>query len=178
MGDELDALAPSRGRNGDSGGVMDRVVSQLLVELDGANSAGDADKQVFVIAASNRADLVDRALLRPGRFDKLIYVGITEDRVEKMKVLQAQLRKLKLSTEVLLGSVIDACPSNMTGADMHALAQSAAMNAVRRAVKNQVEDHDCCINQEDLLLAASELVPSVSVEQMDNYKRIAQVMGK
>merc|ERR1712136_612626 len=99
MGDELDALAPSRGRNGDSGGVMDRVVSQLLVELDGANSAGDADKQVFVIAASNRPDLVDRALLRPGRFDKLIYVGITEDRVEKMKVLQAQLRKLKLSTE-------------------------------------------------------------------------------
>ena len=77
-----------------------------------------------------------------------------------------------------MGSVIDACPTNMTGADMHALARSAAMNAVRRAVKNSGEAEDCCINQEDLLLAASQLVPSVSLDQMSNYKRIAQVMGK
>ena len=60
---------------------------------------------------------------------------------------------------------------------MHALAQSAAMNAVRRAVKDHEED-ECCITQEDLILAASQLVPSVSVEQMNNYKRIAQVMAK
>ena len=61
--DELDSLAPNRGRSGDSGGVMDRVVSQLLAELDGLHKATD----VFVIGATNRPDLLDPALLRPGR---------------------------------------------------------------------------------------------------------------
>ena len=62
--DELDSLAPNRGRSGDSGGVMDRVVSQLLAELDGITKSRD----VFVIGATNRPDLVDPALLRPGRY--------------------------------------------------------------------------------------------------------------
>lgn len=61
--DELDSLAPNRGRSGDSGGVMDRVVAQLLAELDGVTKSRD----VFVIGATNRPDLVDPALLRPGR---------------------------------------------------------------------------------------------------------------
>ena len=61
--DELDSIAPNRGRSGDSGGVMDRVVSQLLAELDGLNKS----EHVFVIGASNRPDLIDPALLRPGR---------------------------------------------------------------------------------------------------------------
>ena len=62
--DELDSVAPKRGNQGDSGGVMDRIVSQLLAELDGM-SAGNSD--VFVIGATNRPDLLDSALLRPGR---------------------------------------------------------------------------------------------------------------
>lgn len=61
--DELDSIAPNRGRSGDSGGVMDRVVSQLLAELDGLDKADD----LFVIGATNRPDLLDPALLRPGR---------------------------------------------------------------------------------------------------------------
>ena len=61
--DELDSVAPKRGDQGDSGGVMDRIVSQLLAELDGMDSDGD----VFVIGATNRPDLLDGALLRPGR---------------------------------------------------------------------------------------------------------------
>ncbi|XP_057463152.1 peroxisomal ATPase PEX6-like isoform X2 [Actinidia eriantha] len=61
--DELDSLAPARGASGDSGGVMDRVVSQDL----------------FIIGASNRPNLIDPALLRPGRFDKLLYVGVNSD---------------------------------------------------------------------------------------------------
>ncbi|XP_023265949.1 peroxisome assembly factor 2-like, partial [Seriola lalandi dorsalis] len=60
--DELDSLAPSRGRSGDSGGVMDRVVSQLLAELDALHSSVG----VFVIGATNRPDLLDQSLLRPG----------------------------------------------------------------------------------------------------------------
>jgi peroxin-6 len=62
--DELDSIAPSRGLQGDSGGVMDRIVSQLLAELDGIMSS---DTTIFVMAATNRPDLLDPALLRPGR---------------------------------------------------------------------------------------------------------------
>lgn len=64
--DELDSVAPKRGNHGDSGGVMDRIVSQLLAELDGM-SAGKGGADVFVIGATNRPDLLDPALLRPGR---------------------------------------------------------------------------------------------------------------
>lgn len=64
--DELDSIAPKRGNAGDSGGVMDRIVSQLLAELDGMSSTSGSD--VFVIGATNRPDLLDPALLRPGRY--------------------------------------------------------------------------------------------------------------
>jgi peroxin-6 len=65
--DELDSVAPKRGNHGDSGGVMDRIVSQLLAELDGM-ADGSSGTDVFVIGATNRPDLLDSALLRPGRY--------------------------------------------------------------------------------------------------------------
>jgi peroxin-6 len=91
--DELDALAPARGASGDSGGVMDRVVSQLLAEIDGASSASTAPStasqgEVIIIGATNRPDLLDPALLRPGRLEKLIYVGIAPEPQSKLKVIQ------------------------------------------------------------------------------------------
>lgn len=92
--DELDSLAPNRGAAGDSGGVMDRVVSQLLAEMDDMVSAdSEQQKQIFILAATNRPDLIDPALLRPGRFDKLLYVGpcITVD--DKAAVLTAQMKR-------------------------------------------------------------------------------------
>jgi peroxin-6 len=99
--DELDSLAPVRGRAGDSGGVMDRVVSQLLTEIDGldkfsSSSVSQADKpaQIFLIGATNRPDLIDTSLLRPGRFDKLVYVPIAKSRDERVNILKALLRKL------------------------------------------------------------------------------------
>jgi len=70
--DELDSVAPKRGNQGDSGGVMDRIVSQLLAELDGM-SGGSAAADVFVIGATNRPDLLDPALLRPGRSSVVYY---------------------------------------------------------------------------------------------------------
>ena len=89
----------------------------------------------------------------------------------------------QLLPQVMLGDVIDACPARMTGADFHALANAAAMNAVRRAVSHaeQHNDHSslqCAIEQDDLLLAASTTVPSVTKQQMENYNRISQVIGK
>lgn len=87
--DELDALAPNRGRSGDSGGVMDRIVSQLLAELDGLQS----NRDLFVIGATNRPDLIDPSLLRPGRFDKLVFAGLSESPEHRLQVLKAALKK-------------------------------------------------------------------------------------
>ncbi|PZC80833.1 hypothetical protein B5X24_HaOG213820 [Helicoverpa armigera] len=94
--DELDALAPRRGAAGDSGGASDRVVSQLLAELDGVSCGEDADTSsfVFIMGATNRPDLLEQSLLRPGRLDKLIYVGPYHGVQEKTGVLKALCRKL------------------------------------------------------------------------------------
>lgn len=90
--DELDSLAPRRGMQGDSGGVMDRIVPQLLVELDGSSKL-TGNKQVFVIGATNRPDLIDPALLRPGRFDKAVYLGPAKNHKSQVKILEALARK-------------------------------------------------------------------------------------
>jgi peroxin-6 len=68
------------------GGVMDRVVSQLLAEVDGLSGSGGED--VFVIGATNRPDLLDPALLRPGRFDKMLFIGIDDSPVGRLRVLE------------------------------------------------------------------------------------------
>merc|ERR1719316_201694 len=85
--DELDSLAPARGRGSDSGGVMDRVVSQLLTELDTLPS------NVFLVGATNRPDLLDSSLLRPGRLDRMVYLGVAKD---KLPLLRAVTRKFEL----------------------------------------------------------------------------------
>lgn len=91
--DELDSVAPKRGNQGDSGGVMDRIVSQLLAELDGMSDGDEGGGGVFVIGATNRPDLLDQALLRPGRFDKMLYLGISDTHEKQQRILEALSRK-------------------------------------------------------------------------------------
>lgn len=91
--DELDSVAPKRGNQGDSGGVMDRIVSQLLAELDGMSGGEDGGGGVFVIGATNRPDLLDQALLRPGRFDKMLYLGVSDTHDKQLTILEALTRK-------------------------------------------------------------------------------------
>lgn len=92
--DELDSVAPKRGNQGDSGGVMDRIVSQLLAELDGMSGGEDGGSGgVFVIGATNRPDLLDSALLRPGRFDKMLYLGVSDTHEKQLRILEALTRK-------------------------------------------------------------------------------------
>ncbi|XP_036104924.1 peroxisome biogenesis factor 6 isoform X2 [Molossus molossus] len=171
--DELDSLAPSRGRSGDSGGVMDRVVSQLLAELDGLHSTQD----VFVIGATNRPDLLDPALLRPGRFDKLVFVGVNEDRASQLRVLSAITRKFKLEPSVSLVNVLDHCPPQLTGADLYSLCSDAMTAALKRRVRDleeglEPESSALLLTMEDLLQAATQLEPSVSEQELLRYKRI------
>ncbi|KAJ1982358.1 peroxisomal assembly protein [Dimargaris xerosporica] len=151
--DELDSLAPKRGQQGDSGGVMDRIVSQLLAELDDMSSpatpsdatgdiasssavatATNAPADIFVIGATNRPDLLDPALLRPGRFDKLIYLGISESHADQQNILQALTRKFLLAPDLELAQVAEQCPFNYTGADFYALCSDAMLKAMLRQV--------------------------------------------
>ncbi|KAM7008674.1 LOW QUALITY PROTEIN: peroxisomal ATPase PEX6 [Tautogolabrus adspersus] len=171
--DELDSLAPSRGRSGDSGGVMDRVVSQLLAELDALHSSVG----VFVIGATNRPDLIDQSLLRPGRFDQLVFVGVNEDRESQLQVLQAVLRKFQLDSSVNLKEVVDRCPAHMSGADLYALCSDAMTAAIKRKISLieggvDSEDSPVLLSLEDFSAALENFSPSVSEQELQRYRNI------
>lgn len=178
--DELDSLAPNRGQSGDSGGVMDRVVSQLLAEMDGLESTGS----VFIIAATNRPDLIDPALLRPGRFDKMLYVGIYADPDSQMSVLKALTRQFRLEENGQeLEKLIEKLPNNLTGADLYSVCSNAWLRAVRRILsdvdvdREKVKGEDVVVKLDDFVYATKELVPSVSKEEMLRYERLRQELS-
>lgn len=182
--DELDSVAPKRGNQGDSGGVMDRIVSQLLAELDGMSNGDDSGGGVFVIGATNRPDLLDQALLRPGRFDKMLYLGISDTHQKQLTILEALTRKFTLDPNLSLARVADSLPFTYTGADLYALCSDAMLKAITRqasAVDEKIkalpggpvshayfferlakeEDVAVCVSEEDFHAARRELVGSV-----------------
>jgi transitional endoplasmic reticulum ATPase len=123
--DELDALAPQRGGGGAGGQVTERVVSQLLTELDGIEEL----KGVLVLAATNRLDRLDPALLRPGRFDLLVELPMP-DRQARRAILEVHTGSMPLAEDVKLESLA-AETEGLTGADLQALCREAAMLAIR-----------------------------------------------
>ncbi|CAL9095049.1 unnamed protein product [Musa acuminata var. zebrina] len=176
--DELDSLAPARGASGDSGGVMDRVVSQMLAEIDGLN---DSSQDLFIIGASNRPDLIDPALLRPGRFDKLLYVGVNTDASYRERVLKALTRKFKLDKNVSLFSVARKCPPNFTGADMYALCADAWFRAAKRKTSSDgsnptIDDKadSVIVEINDFMKVLGDLAPSLSMDELKKYERLRE----
>uniref|UniRef100_A0A9I9DBT5 Peroxisomal ATPase PEX6 n=1 Tax=Cucumis melo TaxID=3656 RepID=A0A9I9DBT5_CUCME len=182
--DELDSLAPARGVSGDSGGVMDRVVSQMLAEIDGLN---DSSQDLFIIGASNRPDLIDPALLRPGRFDKLLYVGVNSEASYRERVLKALTRKFKLHENISLLSIAKKCPPNFTGADMYALCADAWFHAAKRKVissdsSSSIDGQDdaVIVEHDDFvempmwvgLVVLKELSPSLSMAELKKYEQL------
>ncbi|KAI6189993.1 Peroxisome assembly factor 2 [Aphelenchoides bicaudatus] len=132
--DELDSLAPSRGVAGDSSGVMDRMVSQLLSELDDLQTKKDC--AVFVMGATNRPDLLDKCLLSPGRFDKLIEVKLATDFESKVRILEPICRKVNLADDMSVEDIAKQCPNEMSGAELSSLISNAAMHAIRSVITN------------------------------------------
>lgn len=178
--DELDSLAPARGSSADSGGVMDRVVSQLLVEIDGLS---DNSQDLFIIGATNRPDLLDSALLRPGRFDKLLYIGVNTEASYRERILKAQTRKYKLHENVSLLSIAQHCPPNFTGADIYALCADAWFHAAKRSVKtleadplrnNEAGAEEVIVETEDFMTVLGDISPSLSMEELQNYEQLRQ----
>ncbi|KAL9964534.1 hypothetical protein ACROYT_G028189 [Oculina patagonica] len=126
--DEFDSLAPRRGH--DSTGVTDRVVNQLLTQLDGVEGLDG----VYVLAATSRPDLIDPALLRPGRLDKCLYCGMP-DKTERLQILQALSRSLVLAQDTNLAAISDIC-EHFTGADFKALLYNAQLVAIHRTTSS------------------------------------------
>lgn len=124
---------------------MDRVVSQLLVELDGVSTpqqggGGGKGGDVFVMGATNRPDLLDPSLLRPGRFDRLLYLGNAQHGSARLSVLQALTRKFDLHPDVQLAALVDRLPPTFTGADLSAIASQALLAALKRRVQELEEE--------------------------------------
>ncbi|XP_033211059.1 peroxisome assembly factor 2 isoform X2 [Belonocnema kinseyi] len=187
--DELDSLAPNRGKNGDSGGVIDRVVSQLLSEMDGLGSSNN----IFIIAATNRPDLIDPALLRPGRFDKMLYVGIYSDNDSQVCVLKALTRQFIMKREEQeLRDLVKELPSNLTGADLYSVCSNAWLLAVRKCINASCTTDDgatriestklltekvVVVTVEDFTSAARELIPSVSMDELKRYGKLSNELS-
>ena len=183
--DELDALAPKRGAKGDGGGVMDRIVAQLLAEVDGigaARSDGTAAEQIFIIGATNRPDLLDASLLRPGRFDRLCYLGPPATKPEQVAALRALTRKFALAPDVDLAAIAEPLPPSVyTGADYFALCSDAMMLAVNEVVEEATaaalegralakDAAALLVEQRHFVAARDALTPSVSAADLKRYE--------
>ncbi|XP_074505169.1 ATPase family gene 2 protein homolog A [Sebastes fasciatus] len=129
--DEIDALASERGSSGSSGGVGDRVLAQLLTEMDGIEQLRD----VTVLAATNRPDMIDKALMRPGRLDRIVYVPLP-DAPTRREIFSLQFRNMPVAQNV---SVDDLVPrtNKYSGAEITAVCREAALLALQEDIKAQ-----------------------------------------
>ncbi|MCD6511987.1 MAG: CDC48 family AAA ATPase [Thermoplasmata archaeon] len=130
--DEIDAIAPARGSLGDSH-VTERVISQILTELDGLEELRD----VTVIAATNRPDIIDPALLRPGRFDRLIYIP-PPDKKARLEIFRIHTKKKPLAKDVSIEELAEKT-EGYTGADIAAVCNEAVMAAIREYLSKNKE---------------------------------------
>eukprot|EP01135_Chromosphaera_perkinsii_P000420 Nk52_evm67s78 gene=Nk52_evmTU67s78 len=130
--DELDSIAKSRGSSsGDSGGA-DRVINQILTEMDGMN----AKKNVFIIGATNRPDIIDSAILRPGRLDQLIYIPLPDEGSRK-SILTSVLRKTPIASDVDI-DYLAKVTQGFSGADLTEICQRACKLGIREAIEADI----------------------------------------
>ncbi len=156
--DEIDALVPRRGSGFGDSGVTERVLSQLLTEMDGLEKL----ENVVVIGATNRPDLVDPALLRPGRFDRLIYVPPPDEKA-RLQILKIHTRGMPLAKDVDLKQLAKET-EGYSGADLAALCREAAMQVLRRDIKAKE------VRMEDFRAAMKTVRPSLSPELIRAYE--------
>lgn len=157
--DELDAIAPMRGLE-ESNHVMERVVNQLLAELDGLDSL----KDVVVIAATNRPDILDPALLRSGRFDRLLLIG-PPDKLGRYEILKIHATRIPNSDDVNLEELAE-LTDGYVGSDLNSLCCEAAMLAMRENLDR--------VNMNHYLEALKKVRPSVEENMVSYYERLSE----
>jgi transitional endoplasmic reticulum ATPase len=170
--DEIDSIATERGRNTGDSGVSERVVSQLLTELDGLEALED----VVVIATSNRPDLIDSALLRPGRLDRHVHVPVP-DEAARRAIFEVHTRSKPLADDVDLDALARKT-EGYVGADVEAVCREAAMTASREFIhsvsKEEIGDSvgNVRITMAHFEDALDEVTPSVTTETKERYEEI------
>jgi transitional endoplasmic reticulum ATPase len=162
--DELDSLVPARGGGLGEPQVTERVVNTILAEMDGLEELNN----VVVIGATNRPNLIDPALLRPGRFDELVYVG-TPDTAGRRRILAIHTEDMPLAPDVDLESLAKRT-ERFTGADLEDLVRRAGLTALRRGL-----DADK-VTMADFEAALGETRASVTPEMLEEYDRIQQTL--
>ncbi|WP_297458142.1 CDC48 family AAA ATPase [Thermococcus sp.] len=173
--DEIDAIAPRRGT--DVNRVTDRLINQLLTEMDGIQE----NSGVVVIGATNRPDIIDPALLRPGRFDRLILVPAPDEKA-RLEIFRVHTRRVPLAEDVDLEELARRT-EGYTGADIAAVVREAAMIALRRALQegiirpgmkpDEIRER-VKVTMKDFEEALKKIGPSVSKETMEYYLKIQE----
>ncbi|MCD6572564.1 MAG: CDC48 family AAA ATPase [Thermoplasmata archaeon] len=172
--DEIDAIAPARGSIGDSH-VTERVISQILTELDGLEELRD----VTVIAATNRPDIIDPALLRPGRFDRLIYIP-PPDKEARREIFRIHTRKKPLGDDVNIDELAEKT-EGYTGADIAAVCNEAVMAAIREYIQDGKFDKEKLKNLKIYkrhFEEALKIVKPLTKEELQRYISIAEKFEK
>ena len=159
--DELDSLVPARGGSPSEPQATERVVNTLLAEMDGIEEM----QSVVVIGATNRPNLIDPALLRPGRLDELIYVTVP-DAAGRRRILDIHTAKMPLADDVKLDIVAEKTP-RFTGADLEDLTRRAGMVALRRSLEVKQ------VTMADFETALKDTRATVTPEMMKEYEKIA-----
>ena len=189
--DELDALVPKRSSQ-ENNNSSERVVNQLLTEMDGLEDR----KQIFIIAATNRPDIIDPAMLRPGRLDKLLYVPLP-DFNDRCSILETITKNLKLDKSVDLGKINgDKRMEGFSGADIAALVREAQLHALKRLneiekerikkekeiniknenkinmINDEKKEIEFRINMSDFEYSLNNILPSVSLNDKKKYENL------
>ncbi|MEK6844403.1 MAG: CDC48 family AAA ATPase [Nanoarchaeota archaeon] len=163
--DEIDALAGKRGYdNGQK--ATERVLNQLLAEMDGLEEI----KGVTVVAATNRPDMLDSALLRSGRFDRIILVDVP-DALSRKKIFQVHTKNMPLADDVEMDELVN-MTDGFVGADIEGLAREAAMNALRKDINSKI------VKRLDFEEAFKRIKPSVSNDTAKRYKKLEEYYAK
>jgi transitional endoplasmic reticulum ATPase len=172
--DEIDAIAPARGGDFGNSHVTERVISQMLTELDGL----EVLTNVVVIAATNRPDIIDSALLRPGRFDRLLYVP-PPDYESRKQIIRIHTKKKPLADDTNIDNLATKM-DGYTGADIAAVASAAVMLALREHISKygkpqEAEEHakELKIHMRHFEEAMKKIRP-LSTQELDMYKMIAE----
>jgi len=164
--DEMDSIAPRRGMGYGDSGVTERIVNQLLSEMDGLVTS----KGIVVIGATNRPDILDPALLRPGRFDRIIYVP-PPDKEARYEIFKIHTRKMPLASDVDLWELAE-MTEGYTGADIEAVCIEAALNAAREDINAKL------VRREHFTKALEKVGPSLTPEMVEEYRKVADELSK
>ncbi len=164
--DEFDSIAPSRGRYTSDSGVTEKVLSQFLTELDGL----EINKDIVVIAATNRPDILDPALIRPGRIDRILLVP-PPDREGRLEILKIFTDKMPLASNLKIENLID-MTEGFSGADIESWCREAAMNALRENIRARV------VSLDHFIEASKMISKSITPEIIKWYEEFSEKLKR